>query len=175
MANRVLYITAGILFLVTIVFYGMKFFPEDAPIPPEELARMALEAPTAEEQELAASQLAGVDPPPLDHLRRVVETTKSAQVRAACIRALGKARDFDSMEVLLTALDDESPQIRGQAAVAVMTMIGRRYKEYRADSPAEDRAPFVKEMREYWRNEMKGSPLEESARKRFAEQQAKEK
>ncbi|NQT39511.1 MAG: hypothetical protein HQ581_18590, partial [Planctomycetes bacterium] len=173
MANRVLYITAGILFLVASVFYGMKFFPEDAPPPPEELARLALEAPTAEEQELAASQLAAADPVALEHLRRVAEASKSPQVRAVCFRALGKALDFDSMDLFLAALDDESLQIRGQAAVAVMKMIGRNYA-FRADAPEEERAPLVREMRACWKD-MKDSPLMEATKQRIAEEQAKEK
>lgn len=148
---------------------------------PEELARRALEAPTAGEQEVAAvrlAQLAGdnqVEGPVRkeagEHLRRVLANSQSPPVRAACLVGLASQWDYDSMPVFLEALEDSSPLVRGSAETAVRRMLSvdLNHFNYRHDDPPEKRQQAVKLIAEYW-EQMRDSPLLRSSKKRLQEQ-----
>jgi len=163
--------TAVALGVVLVVVYGWLYLPRsEKTASPEELARQALQAATAEERERAAIELAQLSgPAALEQIRRVLGESRAPQVRAVCIRALGAVRDFEAMDLLLCALEDESPLVRGRAGVAVTRMIGRDY-HFRPHESAEQRAGAVKNIRRYWKA-MDGSPQLESYKERLRQQE----
>jgi len=159
------------LAVVLLVIYGWVYLPRSKKTTsPEELARQALQAETAEEQERAAIELAQLNgPAALEQLRRVLGESRVPQVRSACIPALGAVRDFEAMDLLLSALEDESPLVRGRAGVAVARMIGRDY-HFCPHESAQQRAAVVKKIREYWQL-MDGSPQLKAYIKRLRQQE----
>jgi len=169
--GNALKVTAVSLAIVLLVVYGWLYLPRsEKTTSPEELARQALQAETAEEQERAAIELAQLSgPAALEQLRRVLGESRVPQVRAVCILALGAVRDYESMDLLLCALEDESLLVRGRAGVAVTRMIGRDY-HFRPHESAERRAAVVKKIREYWQL-MDGSPQLESYKERLRQQE----
>jgi hypothetical protein len=173
--RRPLLIAAGVLFAIVVVVYGIRLLPESGPPPPEELARLALEAETAEQREEAAIQLADAEGlEGLEHLRRVAKQSGDANVRAVCIFEIGDRRDYESMDLLLDALEDESALVRARAAKAVGRIIGREY-HYKHNAPASERASTIKAIRACW-EEMKNSPAMMNKVKEMREKQiAKEK
>ena len=132
------------------------------PPSPAELAQKALEAPSDEEQELAAvalSQLASDKErkPQLreearEHLRSVLAKSQSPPVRLACIRGLASEWDYQSMPVLLDALDDESDLVRGDAAMAVerMMSVDLQVFGYMYKDPPARREAASKRLRAHW-------------------------
>jgi hypothetical protein len=132
------------------------------PPSPAELAQKALEAASDEEQELAAvalSQLASDNEqkPQLreeakEQLRRVLAESQSPPVRIACIRGVASEWDYQSMSVLLDALDDESDLIRSGAAMAVEQMMSVDLVAfgYTYNDPPAKRKAASKRLRAHW-------------------------
>jgi hypothetical protein len=164
-ARRPLLIAAGVLLLIVVVVYGIRLLPSGGPPAAKELARLALEADSPEEREKAAIQLTDAEGlEALEHLRRVATESKDANVRAVCIREIGDRCDYESMDLLLAALDDESPLVRARAAKAVAPIIGREYP-YRFNAPKAERQPTIDAIRACW-EQMKGSePMMEGLKK----------
>jgi len=161
MNKGLIYAVGGSAVLLAVIYGWMWLGGGGSAASPEELARQALEAATAEEQEQAAVRLAALPQSEArSHLRDVLRQSKVAGVRAACLQGLGASHDYQSMDLLLEALEDESPLVRGRAGVAVTRMIGRDY-HFRANGSEESRAKAVKGIRTCW-EEMKKSKLLES-------------
>ncbi len=146
--------------------------PPSPPPSPEQLARQALEAPTPDEQEVAAVRLAGLGKPAKQHLRRVLSQSQSPEVRAACIGGLAVQWDYDSMPAFLDALDDDSELVRGRAGRAVERMMSVDF-DYRYDDPPEKRAAAVKRFREHWK-EFRDSEILEYWKERLEEREQRE-
>lgn len=148
--RRPLLIAAGVLFLIVVVVYGIRLLPSGGPPPAEELARLALEADSAEEREKAAIQLTDAEGlEALEHLRRVATESKDANVRAVCVLEIGDRRDYESMDLLLAALDDESALVRARAAKAVGRIIGREY-HYAHNAPRSERQSTIDAIQACW-------------------------
>lgn len=150
--------------------------PSPPPSPPpslEQLARQALEAPTSDEQEVAAVRLAELGKPAKEHLRRVLSESRCAEVRGACIRGLAVQWDYDSMPAFLDALDDESELVRSRAGAAVERMMSSADYGYRSDDPPEKRADAVKRFREHW-EEFRDSEILKNWKKRLEEREQRE-
>ena len=147
--------------------------PDPGPPPsPEQLARQALEAPSSDEQEVAAVQLAQLGRPAREHLQRVLSQSQSPQVRAACIRGLAVQWDYDSMPAMLDALDDESQWVRGRAVEAVERMMSRNFN-YQSDDPADKRAAAAFRIREHW-EEFRDSEILDNWKKRLQEREQRQ-
>jgi hypothetical protein len=126
-----------------------QILPAERRPSPDQLARQALEAATPAEQEVAAVRLAELGTDAKDHLRQVLTESQSAAVRAACIRGLAAQWDYDTMPMLLDALEDPSPLVRGRAGVAVQRLLGADFG-FRCDDPPEKRGMVVKRLRQEW-------------------------
>lgn len=140
---------AGLLLLVVIGVYWMYYATGERVLSPEELAELALTAPTLKEKEAAAIQLSQVGPSGVEELRRVYKKSDVDEVRAACVKGLGVLRDYDSMDVFFQSLEDESPLVRGRAGVAMVRMLGRDYR-FRANGSAAERAQAIAGMKKAW-------------------------
>jgi hypothetical protein len=150
MDRKTLFIIAGVLLFVVLVFYGWRWiFSAPPPKSPEELAQIALTASTPQEQEKAAVELAPLGHSAVEPMVRVLSESRTPEVRAVMIQGLAVERDFDSMPAFLNALDDESVLVRTRAAGAVQRLL-QIDVGYRADAPREKRLEKIKVFREDW-------------------------
>ena len=140
---------AAILAIGVMVVYGWRLLAGGRAPSPESLAEAALIAPTAAERERAAVQLTQLGRPAHEHLVRLLGESAEPEVRAACIRGLAEQWHYDSVPVLLDALEDESSLVRGQAGAAVEHLLRVDYN-YRADAPPEQRREVVRRLRAWW-------------------------
>ena len=164
--SNALKITAACLAVLCLIVYACLYLPDSGSESVEELARQALEAGSPQQQEQAAVELAKASgPAACQQLHRVLRQSNVPAVRAACIHGLGTARNYEAMDLLLDALEDESPLVRGRAGVAVTRMIGRDY-HFRPQASDEERAEAVNRIRKYW-NELDGSPQLEAYKQRL--------
>jgi hypothetical protein len=69
--------------------------------------------------------------------------------RAEAADKLGALRDMESVPVLLKAMDDPDPQVRGRAGAAVREIMGSD-TFYRANDPPEQRKKRIEQIRRDW-------------------------
>lgn len=141
---------------------------------PDDLARQALEAPDASDQEAAATRLSELGKDAQEQLQRVLAKSQSPGVRATCLQALADQWDYDSMPAFFKALDDDSPLVRGRAVVAVEKMLStdlRRNFNYRYNDPSERRASAVEHLQQYW-EKTRNTPLMQKWIKKQREEQS---
>lgn len=166
--RNVLLAAAGVLMILVLVVYGRRCFSgSEASGSPDELARLSLEAASPEEQEEAAAQLAQLGEPAREHLRRVLQQSQVAEVRAVCLQGLGAMFDYDSMDLMIRMLGDRSVLVRGRAGAAVARMLGRDYF-FRANAPPAQRAKAASKMKKDW-EEMRDSVLLRNFKKELQE------
>ena len=85
-----------------------------------------------------------------------------------CLKHAGADFDYDSMDLLLDALEDPSPQVRARAAVFVRKMLGRSFPLGSNDSD-QRRKQMIKGMRAEWER-LKGSSGLEDFKQRLKQQ-----
>jgi len=166
--QRFLAIFGGlVVFTVGIILFGYYVRGDDRPTP-QELANAALAKTTPTDQATAAVRLGTYGEPAAKvELRRVLRETALPDVRAACIEGLGKLWDYESMDLLLDAVEFGSPKVRGRAAVVITRMTGCD-RRYRAEAPAAERQRLVRFMREDW-EEIRNSPYFDDLKQRLRE------
>lgn len=130
------------------------------PASPEKLAGKALNGPTVAERATAAVGLSGCGYRAVEQLRRVLRESDTAVVRAACIEGLGAIQDYESMDLFIELLQDESVVVRGTAGpvVSKMVMVQDPRHVYRASDSNEERQGAVESLTQSW-EELRGSPL----------------
>lgn len=158
MTQNRLYTIAGALALIAALYWGWRFLRSGNPgLSPEELVQLALGAETSREQEEAVAKLTALGAAAKPYLREVLSKSSARGVRAECLRGLAELYDYDSMEALLAALDDESALVRGRAEVAVERMLSFESAYHYDDPPAQRRAA-AEALREYW-EQHRNSPI----------------
>jgi HEAT repeat protein len=128
---------------------------------PEQLAQEALSGSTVEDRAKAAVGLENCGYKAHEELRRVLQESDTAEVRAACIRGLGAIEDYDSMELMMDLLEDESLIVRGTAGSAVTSMLVMAsgvQTRFKADGTEEERRQAAETLREEW-EQLRESPL----------------
>lgn len=75
-------------------------------------------------------------------LRELADESNDPAVRATALQGLGKARDRDSVPLLLEALEDADPRVRGQANAALIKIYETDFG-FRANDPPAKRASAV--------------------------------
>jgi HEAT repeat protein len=149
MRRQSVFIAAGVLLLLIVTVAGIWFFTGSRELTADEWLEKALTGQSLEEREAAAVALSDLNPPALPQLRQLLKETKDPTVKSATIAALGRHYDFDSMEAIIAAMEDESSVVRGRAAAVVARFLGRD-RRFRADGPEADRARIIKYSREDW-------------------------
>lgn len=91
----------------------------------------------------------GIQPENAAFLRQVLQESENPQVRAAIIAGLAKARDPDSVPQLMTAMTDESQELRKLAGNAVEQTCGFP-QLFQADAPLEQRQEIIAQYRKVW-------------------------
>jgi HEAT repeat protein len=130
------------------------------PPSPEKLAEQALNGATVVERAEAAILLADCGYTAVEQLRRVLRESDTPEVRAACINGLGLVRDYESMDLFVELLEDESLVVRSSAGSVVPGMITGHVPKftYLADDPVETRQKAIESLRQAW-EELRDSPL----------------
>ncbi len=162
-------IVAGVLLVVAAAYFGWGGLFAERSSSPQELAQTAIEADSADERETAVAQLSGLGRESTEHLQRVLAKGNSPAVRATAIQGLAKQWDYDSMDPIIDALNDDDPLVRGRAGRAVERMLGMQFG-LRHDAPVEEREAKIKLVRTAWQ-EMKTSEVLENWKQRLAQKQ----
>lgn len=159
---------AGIVLglVVAACFGAFFYFGQNKSAPsPDELAGLALNAPSETERTAAAIKLADYGEEALAGLRRVAHESTEPAVTAVSVEGLAKLWDYDSMDLFLEMAEKGPPHTRGRAAQTVMRMTGR-HRPYSASAPAADRQLLVKHMRADWEEIKAASPEDRDELKR---------
>lgn len=114
-----------------------------------DLAELALFSASENEREDAAIRLARHPDKPVGQLRRVFAESKSARVRAAAAMGLGRLRDWESGPLLIAALEDPSPLLRGRAAQALNRIAAEDFR-FRARDPLKKRQQKLQRIKRKW-------------------------
>jgi hypothetical protein len=152
----------AVVALVAIAWYAW-FGGKPTPV---KLERRALTAETEAERQAAASELAGMGRLACEHLQRTYRQSTSPKVRATSVLGLGAQRDYDSIGLLFEAAQDESPEVRRAAGVAIQKMIGADMG-FRANDPPGKRAAILQGMRKAY-DEMESSGMLDEWRQRVS-------
>ena len=113
-----LFAAGGLLASIAAAYWFGFFGGSEGPSPENHVARLAeYDADRADE----LLELTGIDHP--------------EAVRAAAVQRLGELQHLESAERLVELLEDESPQVRGRAGVALQRIVGADFG-YRATVPA---------------------------------------
>jgi hypothetical protein len=157
MNNRrtVLFTVAGLLAAV-LLWWRVLPRGEDL-VPLETLETQAMDDSDRQLSQEAAASLASRGPGSVDYLRRIAAQGPSPDVRAVAIDGLGSNWDYESMEFLLTAMDDPSPRVRARAASVVAGMIGRE-RNFQPLADPRERQRIIAAYRDDWAK-MKDSEL----------------
>ena len=156
MRQNVLFGVMATIALVVVGYYLWAWLDNDESRSTDELTTAALHEPTLDRRESAAIELIDAGTDGTVALRRLAYESGDDQVRAAAMEGLGRSVDFESMDVLLAALDDDSATVRGRAGVVVARMLGRD-RRFRADAPEEERRRIAQLYRDDW-TYLKDSP-----------------
>ncbi len=143
-------------------------------VPPERLAERALElSETVETRREAAQQLgdwgqqAYADPAVRERaapvFQRVLRESNDPIVRSEALRGITAARDWDAMELVLMAMEDEDPIVRGRAGAAAQKLLGVDFG-YRANDPPAKRERILNGIRQEFQKMQ--SALASAGRKR---------
>jgi len=119
--------------------------------------RLALGSESPREQEEAVARLTTLGQEAKPYLRDVLAKSKTPGVRAECIRALAELYDYESMDAMLAALNDESALVRGRAEACMKRML-RFESHYHYNDPPEQRRAAAEALKEYW-EEHRTSPI----------------
>ena len=98
----------------------------------------------------ASTPPAPTDPTVPNIVLKAFLAEKAPETRAAAADALGKFQHWDAMESLVDALEDESPDVRNAAGMAVRRILGLDYG-FRAKAPPADRQAAVARIRAGWK------------------------
>jgi HEAT repeat protein len=145
---------AGVVLLATVI-YGWYYFPRGGRPSPDDLQQQALSAATPQEQQAAAAQLCDWGEAALPQLRRVLEASELPEVRVMIIQTLGNLYDFDSMDLLLSALSDPSPEVRQRSILELRRMLGY-VAAFDPNGPEAQRQKAIDLIRKDWET-LKGS------------------
>lgn len=90
-----------------------------------------------------------------DKLAEMVQTDKSADVRAAAVSGLRRMQAFQEMEAVLRAMEDPDPIVRRRASQAATKFAGVTV-QYDPEGTPEQYRQGARRMREYWEREKTG-------------------
>lgn len=144
------------------VIYGLPYFGKPDI---DRLVEQALNASSQSEQLDAARELSQIGDPALDGLRQIIADSDNPDVVATGILGVTRLMDYQSMDQILTKLDDDSVAIRSAAAKAAAKLLGRDH-HYPADGTPLQRSRSKTKIVQDW-EKYNGSELFEFNKKRL--------
>ena len=158
--NRNLGIVAGCVLIFAVIYFAWGWLGQEQPQTPQQLTQQAIEAKDPVQCEKAVAKLAQLPRTgykAAKHFREVLKKSDLPTVRATAIQGLSSEGDYDSMSLIIAALDDPDPLVRGRACAAVESMLGVRF-DMRHDDSVEKRKVKIKLVKDAWQ-EMQNSPM----------------
>lgn len=157
---RILLAVFGAVVLIVGSFHLWYYVSWVWPASPDQLADRALNGDSPEERGKAAVRLAECGYQGVEQMRRVLNESNDPAVRATCIEGLGSIWDYESMDLFVELLEDESRAVRGAAGTAVTVMVmghDPRFR-FRADDPDDKRQQAIDSLTTRW-EDLNGSPI----------------
>ncbi len=173
MLKKVLLPALAASVLLVAVVYGCRYLHWDTKRPPDVLAEVALNGATEDERELAAAELTEYKEESQQFMRDVLSKSQDPKVRAICIHGLGDIYDYESIDIFLAGLEDESSIVRARSAVVVSKLVGRTFR-FDPNGNEADRKKQVQAVRKEW-NGIKDSGLIEQFVQRMKRKAQKQK
>ena len=158
--------------LLVAVVYGCRYIDWNTKRPPEELADVALTGDTPEERQMAAAELTEYGEEAKTHMRDVLAQSDDVNVRGICINGLANIYDYDSIEIMLAGLDDESPVIQGRCLVALRKLLGRSF-HFDPSMSEDERKKRIAQIRAEWES-IRDSGLVDQFKERMMRKQQKQ-
>ncbi len=141
-----LLIIAGVLAVLSAAYWSYVMLSGEGMDSPEVLAKRALEGDSPEIREQAALDLARSGEEARPHLREVLRKTKDPVVKAGVMGGLMRLQDVPSLPLMIEAVQDPDPNVRGRAVAAVGKIIGIRYP-FSSEATTQDRISLMGHMR----------------------------
>ena len=191
MNQRILLVILVVVTVLVAIVYGGRLFSE-RPESPQALAQIVLSNSDPQTKQVAAVKLATLAAPPLSETetptiekpaidnearREVVRVYKESTdrgCRAAMIESLAHGYDYESMPLILDALENLDPLVSGRANAAVARMLNVKI-ELRAGETAQERKRKVDPVRARWADLEKSGDKLAQWKKRQKEIEAQEK
>lgn len=167
---RILGTVGGFLAILVLTVYAWRLVGAGAAPSADELAETALTAESPQRRDAAAASLAGMDATARPQMARVLNESNQPTVRAAVIQGLAAQWDYDTVPLLMGAVEDSSPLVAGRAGAAVERLLGMDYR-FRCDDPPAERQAKIKMMRDDWEL-LRNSPKLEQWKQRLAEKKS---
>jgi hypothetical protein len=174
--RKILFTVAGGLVVLVAAYWGWRLLkPAPKKATPQQLAETALNpsAPPEKRQE-AAAELAQFSPREApaapQEMTRVYHESREPEVKAVVIQGMASNWDYDSIDTLFAAMDDESLLVRARAHAAVVHLL-EVDAGYRADAPREERLAKIKMYRDDWAK-YKHSPALRKFREKIKQENA---
>ncbi|MCA9187645.1 MAG: hypothetical protein KDA99_18580 [Planctomycetales bacterium] len=136
----------------------------------EALAELALTAPSMQERQAAAAKLTDLGASALPQMRQVFEQSDAPEVRGICVEGLGRNWDYESLDAIISAMEDPSPDLRGRAGLIAGRMTGRD-RPFFAHGPEAERRVIIEHVRQDW-EEIRKSPYSGDLKRRLKESHA---
>jgi hypothetical protein len=95
----------------------------------------------------ATAYISASDPEQVAPLKNVLTQDTDTQVRGAAAMALGELHSYSGIDALIRGLDDPDVHVRQCSIEAIQKTLGVTYGKYRADSPREERAVIMGQIR----------------------------
>lgn len=165
MLKKILLPALAAAILLVAGVYSCRYIKWDQRRSPDELMDAALHGDSPEERELAAAELTEYGEDAKQDMRDLLAKSSDPAVKATCIHGLGLIYDYDSIDIMLDGLEDESSVIRGRSAVAVRRLIGRSF-HFDPDMSAAERSKRVQQIRKEW-EDIRDSGLIEQFKERM--------
>lgn len=151
--------------LLGAAFYIWYLLPRDARLSPDVLKQRALTAATPDERQAAAAQLCDWQEQAKPQMREVLAASDLPEIRVMIVQTLGSLYDFDSMDLLLGGLSDQSPEVRQQSILQIRRMLGYT-PPFDPLGPEAERQKAIEVIRKDWET-MKESPVLEEFKQRL--------
>jgi len=161
MSQKIKIIGSSVLIAVSVAFLlywltGSSVRPQRSR---EELRNIALDlgaenasgasnpgAAGAEQRQEAAIELLGHAEAQREDFRQLADRSNDPVVRGAAFSGMGKTDDWDSVPVLIDALSDPDPYVRGQAGAALKKIL-RIDLGFKANDPPQQREAAIQEIK----------------------------
>jgi len=153
----VVYVGIGSLVLPGCGTNGDEATVDPAPI--ADVVERVHDAPDESSRDAAIEELALRAPDALPEIREIVRETQSPAVRGRLVKALGNVKDYDSVELLLGLLDDESVDVRREAHASLRELFGIDV-HYEADGDEVARHAAIRRYRDFWKGKKNSKLIE---------------
>lgn len=154
---------------MVVLVYGCQYIDWETKRLPDELVQVALNGESLEEKELAAAELTEYGEEAKTHMREVVAASGDPSVRAMCIHGLALIYDYESIDIMLAGLEDDSDIVQGRCVLAIRKLIGRSF-HFDPSMTDADKKERIERIRQEW-EDIRDSGLIERFKERMKQKE----